>query len=151
MGIVLKYDLEYREKGEKKILSLSIDFVSNYCIREYAEISAAIATVKNSWQKISDLTTEITAAAIEQPEGYKQANAERKAQIEEYTKGILDYSDDKFLRRRFELIKLLLSDNGITDENFLSFDFWDRQVDPATANAFLDAAIYKDINKKKLQ
>jgi len=150
MGKVLNFELEYREKGEKKILNLTIDFVSNWCVDEFSAISAAASVVKARWNKISDLTTEIAALNIERPDGYKEQVHERKAQIDALTKSILEYSNGSFFTRRFELVKTILEDNGVKDEKFLSSDFWNKNVEPDKLISFLDAVIYKDIDKKKV-
>lgn len=150
MSKTLNFELEYREKGEKKVLPLAIDFVSNWCVDEFSAISACAAVVKSRWNKISDLTTEIAGLQIERPDGYKEQVRERKEQIDALTKSILEYSNGSFFTRRFELVKTIIEDNGVKDEKFLSADFWNKSVEPDVLIKFLDAAIYKDIDKKKV-
>ena len=150
MGKVLNYEVEYREKGEKKSLPLAIDFVSNWCIDEFSAVSACASVVKSRWNKISDLTTEIAGLQIERPDGYREQVREKKEQIDALTKSILEYSNGSFFTRRFELVKTILEDNGVKDEKFLSADFWNKSVEPDVLIKFLDAAIYKDIDKKKV-
>lgn len=149
MGKVLNFELEYREKGEKKILNLTIDFVSNWCIREFGEIFAGVATVKNSWDAISDLNAELAEAKALKEDGYKEKVSFIKERIKSETDAILTFSNNGFLERRFALVKQILIDNGVTDEKVLSPEFWDRNVDPAVMIEFLTACVYKDMDKKK--
>jgi hypothetical protein len=151
MSEVLKATIEYREKGEKKETIFNIDFVSNWCIREYSDIMALSASVKMKWDRISDLRTEMMAISIEKPEGFREKSKEKKAELETLNKDIISFSENDFLKRRYELIETLLRDNGITDEKFFSFDFWDRCVEPSQVIKFITDCVYKDMGKKKIQ
>lgn len=146
-GKVLEYDLIYRVNGEEKKDKIKISFVSNWCIREFNEISQIVLDVRNKWDEYSDIISEISAVAAGAEGNADLLDATRDAIIEE----IASIAGDDVLRRRFELIKTLLVDNSYKKEKYFDFDFWDRQVEPAVQLDFLEKCVFKDIDKKKAQ
>lgn len=151
MPKVLDYIIEIRDRGEKIPVAVKIDFVSNWCVREYNDIFTDASKVRMLWAAISDATTEIAGLKIEKPEGYKDKITTLKEKSKSATDEILKVGNSDFIKRRFELLTKLLTDNGVTEERLLNFKTWDEQIDPAQAMAFLSEAIYKDIDKKKIQ
>ena len=147
----IKYDLEYREKGERKKLPLSIDFVSNWCIREFNKLMQIIFDIQSKWDDISDLNTEIAALKTEKPDGWKDQVAAKSKQVTEMSQAILAFDSEEIVHKRFDLLKQLLEDNGYKQEFLYDFNFWDKQVDPDMIIKFLTACTWKDIDKKKVQ
>ena len=147
-GKVLEYELEYRDNGESKVDRIKISFISNYVIREYNSILSSTLEVKHLWDRLSDVMTEISAAmAREEPEKtIDDLMVEQDALTDELSK----YSEDNIVERRVALLSYILKDNGVTDEKFSLFDFWDRSVEPAVQLDFLEQCAYKDIDKKKV-
>lgn len=148
MRKVIDYVLEYREEGLDCSASLSIDFISNYVIREYNEIMAVVYEVKKDWHEF--------LLKIEVRKKLYSDDAE-KEKIELIEKEIVDLSEKlkksgegDFFKRRLELIKKILKDNGIEDEKFYSFEFWDQCVSPDVLLEFLDTVVWKDMDKKKV-
>jgi hypothetical protein len=151
MSKVLDYIIEIRDRGEKIPVAVKIDFVSNWCVREYNDIFSQATEVQKDWDDINNYTSEISALKIEKPEGYKEQIADLQSKLKAATTRIITVGNSDILSRRFTLIKRLLVDNGINDERLLSDKVWDEQIDPAQAVEFLAICIYKDIDKKKLR
>ena len=145
-GKVLNFELEYFEKGELKKDILNIRFVSRKVTRDYDELMRTIYQVKDIWDEISDKVTEIAAAEVDGKET-SQLNEE----LEFLNESILAYDNDKTLKKRFEIIKRILEDNGIKDEKYLSFEFWDENIEPDTELNFLMGCVFKDSDSKKKQ
>jgi len=145
----IDYILLYREEGEQKALPLEIDFVSNWCIREFNKIMKVAFDVQNKWDKISDITSEMAALKFDKPDGYLDKMIRLESDMSEMTAGILSHDSEMVIQKRFELIKQLLSDNGYKEPFLYDFDFWDRCVDPNNIIEFLTKCIWKDMPKKK--
>jgi hypothetical protein len=138
----IEYNLEYREDGEKKFFLFVIDFVCNWCIKEFNAVMAMAFDIQNKWDRISNINSIIASE-----NGNKKKLKEEEQECLDY---IIKYKDMDIVERRFAILKQILIDNGYKQEQFLNFDFWDRCVDPSTIIEFLGACIWKDIDKKKL-
>lgn len=145
----IEYLLEYREDGERKVYQLEIDFVSNYCIREFNHIMQVVYDVQNKWDKIGDLRTEIAALRTDRPDGYVEKSALLENEINSLANQITANDTEGILKKRFELVKQILSDNGYKEPFFYQYDFWDKCVDPAQIIEFISLCAWKDIPKKK--
>lgn len=145
-GKVFDFELEYFEKGELKKDLLKIRFVSRKNTRDYEDMMKTIYEVKSIWDDISDKITEVAAA---------EANGEDtellEMELDQLNEDILIYNDDRNIKKRFEIIKRILEDNGITDEKYLSFEFWDENVEPSIELDFVVGCMFKDNDKKKHQ
>jgi len=141
--------LPYREKGKEKALEIKIDFVSNWVIREFNNIMQIVYETQKSWNAVILKSTEIKYLQEEKPEGYIDRVENLYKDMKELTDKISDIGETGILERRFEVIKTILEDNGVTDERLLSFDFWDRNVEPDSVIDFLEQVAWKDIDKKK--
>ncbi len=145
----IDYALEYRENGERRIYHLSIDFVSNYIIREFNKIMQVAYDVQNKWDRISDITTEISSLKMEKPEGYLDKLIRLDSDMSAMTAGILSHDTEGVVNKRFEILQQLLNDNGYKEPFLHDFDFWDKQVDPSQMIELLSLCAWKDIPKKK--
>jgi len=150
-GKVLKYELEYREKGEPKIDVLPISFVSNWCVREFNELSETQYGVTTNWNKYLNIKSLISA--VESGGDVGKTLEELEEEAEAVVQDTLKYGDFNYEQRRFNLIKVLLEDNGIKNDKYFDFNFWDRKVEPAIQNGFIEQSIFKDIDldKKKVR
>lgn len=143
-GKVFDFELEYFEKGELKKDLLKIRFVSRKNTRDYEDMMKLVYEVKSIWDDISDKITEIASA-----ESNGEDTELLKMELNQLNEDILLYNDDRNIKKRFEIIKRILEDNGITDEKYLSFDFWDEHVAPETELDFVVGCMFKDNDKKK--
>ena len=150
-GQEITFDLEYRDKGQKKTLPLVIDFVPNICRKKYNSIAKKEFEVRKNWDKISDITTEISALRTEKPDNWKEQIEEKQKQVKDCADNIQKIAEDDFFEERFEIIKIILEGNNIKESFIHDFDFWDSKVDPAIMIEFITICIWKDIDKKKVQ
>jgi hypothetical protein len=151
MSIEIKYVLPYREKGKAKTVEFKIDFTSNWVVREFNNIMQMVYETQKAWNAVVLKSTEIKYLQETKPEGYYEKVETLYKELKELTDGIQAIGDDDILQRRYELIKTILIDNGVTDEKILSFEFWDKNVEPDTIIDFLEKVSWKDIDKKKIQ
>ncbi len=149
MSELIKYELPYREMGEKKILSLNIDFISKGAINDFNEIILSSSMVQKDWDRMSENNILIETLKNEKPENFKSQISKLEEENKESIKNLMEYNDNGFFEKRLNLIKKIFIQNGITDEKFLSKDFWDECVDTQEIMKFLTSVIYKDLSEKK--
>ena len=148
----IDYTIPYREAGEAKLFRVKISFVSNWVIKQYDEMQRRIIDVDQNYKEIQRLGERIVDLKKQKSEGYKAEVEEMKERIDDLVEQIKAFSNGDFFQKRFELVKQILEDNGVRDQKYLSFDFWDRQVDASILMDMLMAVVYKDVaqgGKKK--
>ena len=143
------YKLPYEKDGEIKTIDLKINFVPHGFIKMYNEILADSFKVKNAWDKISDLTTKISALSIERPKDYKKEIDILDKQKTELFDEIAAAAQMDIERRRFDAITILLKKNGYNQEFLHEFKFWEWQVEPSVIIDFMSNCAFKDIDNKK--
>lgn len=151
MENILHYELNYRIKGEKLKRIINIDFVPNIRHKEARQIQELVFQVQAKWNNIKMLEQEIEDLKSE-PEGkkYRDAVDAYMVEIKSLEAEIKQIGADGIVERRVNLAIDILRDNGIKDgDEIMTFDFWDSCVEPKDINDFIDAAINKDLSKKK--
>jgi len=151
MENILHYELNYRIKGEKLKRIINIDFVPNIRHKEARQIQELVFQVQAKWNNIKMLEQEIEDLKSE-PEGkkYRDAVDAYMVEIKSLESEIKQIGADGIVERRVNLAMDILRDNGIKDgDEIMTFDFWDSCVEPKDINDFIDAAINKDLSKKK--
>lgn len=147
----ITYELNYRIKGEKKIKKIDIDFIPNQRHEDWGKLQAEIYEVSAKWNHIKALQEEVLLLLKEKDKNNIEAIKEFKTEIEKLTNDLNYLRDSKIIERRFNLIKDILIDNGYSgDSELMSFEFWNNCVEPTSINEFLQEAISKDIDKKKV-
>jgi hypothetical protein len=141
------YNLKYRDRGIKKIFPIKIDFISSWVSTKFSEIMRDSQKTKKLWDEISDCNTRIGSYG---PDEKDKIDIEFE-KIKKLNTEILTFNSDEnnFLQKRFELIKEILESNGISDKQILTYEFWDRKVDPVIIIDFLITVCLKDIDLKK--
>lgn len=151
MENILHYELNYRIKGEKLKRIINIDFVPNIRHKEARQIQELVFQVQAKWNNIKMLEQEIEDLKSD-PEGkkYRDAVDAYMVEIKSLEAEIKQIGADGIVERRVNLAIDILRDNGIKDgDEIMTFDFWDSCVEPKDINDFIDAAINKDLSKKK--
>ena len=151
MENILHYELNYRIKGEKLKRIINIDFVPNIRHKEARQIQELVFQVQAKWNNIKMLEQEIEDLKSD-PEGkkYRDAVDAYAVEIKSLEAEIKQIGADGIVERRVNLAIDILRDNGIKDgDEIMTFDFWDSCVEPKDINDFIDAAINKDLSKKK--
>ena len=142
----IDFVLNYRENGQQCSTLLSIDFVSNYYLTEYNKIMQMVYDTQRCWDSITSAMARRRSAEIN---GEEDKIKSLDSEIDKLSLKIQGYGESGIFQRRFQLVKVLLTDNGVTDDKFQDFDFWDRCVDPSDLNELLTQSAWKDIDKKK--
>ena len=151
MENILHYELNYRIKGERLKRIINIDFVPNIRHKEARQIQELVFQVQAKWNNIKMLEQEIEDLKSD-PEGkkYRDAVDAYMVEIKSLEAEIKQIGADGIVERRVNLAMDILRDNGIKDgDEIMTFDFWDSCVEPKDINDFIDAAINKDLSKKK--
>jgi hypothetical protein len=76
-------------------------------------------------------------------------NADIVKKQEEIISDLSKYNVEDF--NPFVIIKRILEDNSITDEDLLNYNFWYKQVDPKFITTFIATCIFKDIKQNNKQ
>jgi len=148
----IKYKLNYREAGEDKFIDIVIDFISNRTLKDYAVISSMAENARFTNNKISDLTSKIAAVKVNKKDGWELEVEKLESEVDDCIEIILEYNNNNYFAKRFDLIKRILTDNKYGDnEQLMSIDFWDDCIDPFDLVDFMATVIYKDIDTKKKQ
>lgn len=132
--------IPYREKGKRKELNFVCDFISKRSMDDFNSVMSHVASVQVAWDNIQKLKKEI--------EENKNID-EIQEQIDEKIKFIKSVDVNELHKKRIELAQRILRDNGITDEKFFSFKFWDECVNLTQLMDFLTTVIYKDLTDVK--
>ena len=151
MENILHYELNYRIKGEKLKRTIDIDFVPNIRHKEARQIQELVYQIQAKWNNIKMLELEINdIKADKEGKKYKDAIDAYAVEIKSLEAEIKQIGADGIVERRVNLAIDILRDNGIKDgDEIMTFDFWDSCVEPKDINDFIDAAINKDLTKKK--
>lgn len=151
MENILHYELNYRVKGDKLKRTIDIDFVPNIRHKEARQIQDLVYQIQVKWNNIKMLELEINdIKADKEGKKYKDAIDAYAVEIKSLEAEIKQIGADGIVERRVNLVLDILRDNGIKEnDEILKYDFWDSCVEPKDINDFIDAAINKDISKKK--
>ena len=156
-GNTVPFLLRWFDGSKLQSKNINIQFCSMYIDREYPKIIHAAASVLAYSRRITENREEIAKLKADKPEGYKEKIELYNKDIEEKTLFIINTAgegtDADICKKRYELVKELLQSNGVTDEEILSYEFWDKKVNATTAWDLLELATTKDTpktQKKKL-
>jgi hypothetical protein len=161
---ILKYDLDYTlDDGSEGFIHIEVEKITHEqrnmmwdIIKEQykvQELVHRIESIKSEVAIVLQRPNEISAMDISQKEKDVLLNESIKDlndysnQIKKITATIETYNDGKFYRKRFDVIKTILTRNRITDERILSFEFWEKNTDERAIIDLLDLFYYKDIKK----
>jgi hypothetical protein len=141
----IDYTVEYREEGVQDEIEVRIDFISNRVMKDFSDLMVLANEAETAHSRISDIATIISGEDLTE---------EKKAELREESNNcidkIMEFNDNGYFTKRFEILKRILVDNGYKEnERLMSLDFWEECVDPAELLKFMYLAIYKDVDKKK--
>jgi len=139
------YTIEYREEGEHKEVEIEIDFISNRVMKDFSDLIVMGNVAEAAYNRISDINSILAGEKLteEQKEQYKQESVRCVDKV-------MEFNDNGYFVKRFEILKRILIDNGYkNDEKLMSLDFWENCVDPKDQLKFMTLAIYKDVDQKK--
>ena len=146
----IKHTINYRDAGEDKSIELIIDFISNRVMKDYAKLTVIAEQAKNANDRMSDLNTLITQVELKQEKDFEIKKDEYIEELDDCIKVIMEFENNGYFEKRFDLLKRILIDNKQGgNELLLSSKFWDENVDPTELINFLSVAVYKDVDIKK--
>ena len=149
MAKEIEYTFHYRDGKERGELNVKVDFIPNKRISEFNELMMLVGDITTKWERIGDLQSINAALETEKNDNWKKERDKNREEIKKLSADITSYKSSDILKMRYELIKKILLNNGIADEKYLTFEFWDECIDPAEIMEFLVKAINKDIETKK--
>lgn len=125
MKKTLKKNILYFEEGECKYKYVEISFISNGVIKDYNSLIKYQIDYKEKIKK------------------YQEAKEEKeKKEIISFVSKVNEYSN-------FDVLKRILEENKVKDEQLTSKDFWYKQVDFVYMNNFIYDCIFKDIDEEE--
>jgi hypothetical protein len=147
--------LDYRKAGEENTVEINVDWISNYCQREFGDIAAEVTEIKSAWDRMKVILSDRGTLLFECKEGkitkdeFSQKIKILDKEDKELENRIKSYDEKSFFKRRFELVKQILTDNKCPHEFLYDYDFWDKCVSPTDLMVFLSRSVYKDIDNGK--
>lgn len=143
----INYTIEYREEGEDKEIVIAIDFISNRVLKDFSNLVVLADEAQKAHNRISDISTIIAGEDL--PDDKRE---KLKTESKECIDKIMEFNDNGYFEKRFEILQRILIDNGYKEDNkIMSFDFWEDCVEPSEYLKFMTLAIYKDVENKKKQ
>ncbi|HOT63159.1 MAG TPA: hypothetical protein PLU93_09880 [Treponemataceae bacterium] len=147
----MEYKVSIYENGKPRVRTLYIERVPYKVILLAQRIERMINETRENVSAIQALDAENKSLRADRPAGWKDKTAENTREIKELTDKIRDVEDAGFFSDRFEAIKLILSVNGIKeDDELMNPKTWMEKMDYSDPMAFITFAVQKDVDKKKL-
>jgi hypothetical protein len=141
------YEIECNEDGAYTLIPVTITFIPNGRIKEFNELDRL--TKEMTYEVAKFRVAELKFNAID------NATQEQVAEYEAEAKRIIKMSESKpysdIPSRRFALIRKILMQNGIVDGKLHDRDYWDDCIDCEIEYDFLNVAVHKDLDKKKIR
>lgn len=144
MAKTLSYALEYREDGNAVTESIDISFVSNWARREYYEQEQIVSKLKMLYDKLQ-FEQDAISELLDKSNDIEKDIQPHKEKCDEIGRELEDIMKIDIFKRRFELVKEILTTNQIEEQKFYTFEFWDRCVEPQTMADFILQCVTKDI------
>jgi hypothetical protein len=144
MNKELDYEITYFEKGEKKTIPVKICFTSQYVTRKNDEIIYKVANFKKISDEIDYHLKESGTMLHERKEGWQEALKVSEKKRKELQEQMKAYSSENICKEQFELVKIILEDNGIEDERLYTYEFWDRKAARLEMTEFIVKVALKD-------
>ena len=144
MSKTLSYALEYREEGNAITESIDISFVSNWARREYYEQEQIVSKLKSLYDALQ-LEQDAISDILDKSDDIDTDIQPHKAKCDELGQELEDIMKIDIFKRRFELVKEILTTNKIEEQKFYQFEFWDRCVEPQTLADFILQCVTKDL------
>lgn len=148
MRTTIEIKIPYWDTEEKE-KTVKISFISNRCNSEYNRLMDQVSTVqalqeeqKKIQENMGSIIAETTIKNLRQQ---RDKIKPLKAQLKSIITKIKEDDGKVMLADRFALIKKILEQNGCTDHELLSMDFWDEKTEVKTPWTFLHQAIMKDL------
>lgn len=147
----MEYKVTIYEKGKPRVRTLFIERVP-YKVFEIAQrLERMTQETRQNVETMQAIEKENAELRDKRPDGWKDKIKENASEIKDLADRIYAVEDAGFFKQRFEAIKIILSVNGIKDDDeLMNESTWADKMDFADPMAFITSALQKDIDKKKL-
>jgi sugar-specific transcriptional regulator TrmB len=147
----MEYKVTIYEKGKPRVRTLFIERVP-YKVFEIAQrLERMTQETRQNVETMQAIEKESAELREKRPDGWKDKIKENASEIKDLADRIYAVEDAGFFKDRFEAIKIILSVNGIKDDDeLMNESTWADKMDFADPMAFITSALQKDIDKKKL-
>lgn len=142
----MEFRIEYREKGEKEIKLIDVDFVSNNVIRRYNKMISDSKKVTLLWETIKEHEAKRMKLKEDKQEGWKQEYKDLKNENESLSDEIKAIGTTDYFEKRHEILNDIMIDNT-KDTDLLNYDFWDKHIDAGAMMTLLAQIMVKDMPK----
>ena len=149
MRNIVDYKVEFFDGKKEREVVFKIKRIPQSVLTEYSELSITINNVYKKSKRIGEIIDEMGSIIVNKDDDAKQKIKDLKQEKKEIESEISSIDHKTFFETRHQLIKKLLEKNGITDELYLSREFWEDYVDSTDLNTFLESVVYKDMQVKK--
>ena len=147
----MEYKVTIYEKGKPRVRTLFVERVP-YKVFEIAQrLERMTQETRQNVETMQAIEKENAELRDKRPDGWKDKIKENASEIKDLADRIYAVEDAGFFKDRFEAIKIILSVNGIKDDDeLMKEETWADKMDFADPMAFITSALQKDIDKKKL-
>jgi lipase chaperone LimK len=147
----MEYKVKISEKGKTRTRSVLIERVPYKVFIIAQRLEKLVQQVKDDNEIMQAYAEENRELAQRKPDGWKDAVKANNAEIKILRDRIYSVEDAGFFSERFEAIRLVLEANGIReDDELMNEKLWLDKMDYSEPMAFIESALTKDEDKKKL-
>lgn len=147
----MEYKVKISEKGKTRTRSVLIERVPYKVFIIAQRLEKLVQQVKDDAEIMQAYLEENRELASRKAEGWKEAVKANNAEIKILRDRIYSVEDAGFFSERFEAIRLVLEANGIReDDELMNEKTWLDKMDYSEPMAFIESALKKDEDKKKL-
>jgi len=147
----MEYKVKICEKGKTRVRSIPVERVPYKVFIIAQRLEKLVQQVKDDSEIMQAYAEENRDVAQRKPEGWKETVKANNAEIKALKERIYSVEDAGFFSERFEAIRLILEANGIReDDELMNEKLWLDKMDYSEPMAFIESAMQKDTDKKKL-
>lgn len=147
----MEYKVKISEKGKNRIRSIAIERVPYKVFIIAQRLEKLVQQVKDDAEIMQAYLEENRELASRKTDGWKETVKANNAEIKTLREKIYSVEDAGFFSERFEAIRLVLEANGIReDDELMNEKLWLDKMDYSEPMAFIESALKKDEDKKKL-
>lgn len=147
----MEYKVKICEKGKARVRSIAIERVPYKVFIIAQRLEKLVQQVKDDNEIMQAYAEENRDFAQRKPEGWKETVKSNNAEIKALKERIYSVEDAGFFSERFEAIRLILEANNIReDDELMNEKLWLDKMDYSEPMAFIESALQKDADKKKL-
>lgn len=147
----MEYKIKIAEKGKIRTRTIAIERVPYKVYIIAQRLEKLVQQVKFDSEIMNEYEEENRELMKVRGDGWKDRVKANNAEVKVLRDKIYSVEDAGFFSERFEAIRLILEANGIRDDDELMNEkLWLEKMDFSEPMAFIQSALTKDEDKKKL-